>query len=523
METDLPHRMAHRPTAASLWCPAARQGLIRFCLALLLVVGLGACGQPFDQPTAGSVVRPWARVIPASPPRGAIHEVAPPATVLALSRRLDRYSPTVTIRSPRDGSPISGDSLELRLEVGDWPLIDAGALGLGPHLGLLVDERPLQRLTDIDGPIRVKDLSPGSHRIRVFAMRPWGEAVQSVRAYAEITVHRLGETPERLAAPAAPELLVVAPPARISEQPVLLDWLLRNAPLQNLETQDGRWRLKITINGESFLVDRSEPLWLEGLNKGENAIRLALLDGQGQPLEPRFNSRLLAVALGPAKAAEPLARLLRGELSEAELDALTDPLQPLPPRPAGQPQTAAPSRRSRHRGTAGRLETPQGTASGETRSGAAAEGLSGRDAPATASALQSTDSAKDHSEQEPARGDGRARGKVPVVPQPAQGDDAAAATAPATTDGSAGSVGPAAETPSSDQASSTATGDAAVLPANPAATDTASSSRSHGAGQSSDAAPQASARTARPQPLQQSRRLLQSLLGPMLGRDQSLS
>jgi len=41
---------------------------------------------------------------------------------------------------------------------------------------------------------------------------------------------------------------------------VLIDWLLLDAPLQNLRGDDARWRLRISVNGDSFLVDRQTPL-----------------------------------------------------------------------------------------------------------------------------------------------------------------------------------------------------------------------------------------------------------------------
>ena len=45
-----------------------------------------------------------------------------------------------------------------------------------------------------------------------------------------------------------------------------MDWLIWNAPLQNLREGDGRWRLRISIDGDSFLVDHQDALWLKGSN-----------------------------------------------------------------------------------------------------------------------------------------------------------------------------------------------------------------------------------------------------------------
>jgi hypothetical protein len=128
-------------------------------------------------------------------------------------------------------------------------------------------------------------------------------------------------------------------------EPVLIDWLLLDAPLQNLRGDDARWRLRISVNGDSFLVDHQTPLWLKGFKRGSNAVQLELLDGRGDPLNPPFNSVVREVVIG--SGSQPA--WLRPNLLANDLALLAgEPLAPVLPPPAAtepepQPSPAAPA------------------------------------------------------------------------------------------------------------------------------------------------------------------------------------
>lgn len=103
---------------------------------------------------------------------GRIQEVAPPAAVQQLNEALAARQPRLTILEPADGAVLPDGPWTLRLQVEDWPLVDAGPLGLGPHLLLQLDDdlpTPLVETT-----LTLPALSPGSHRLTVMAARPSG-------------------------------------------------------------------------------------------------------------------------------------------------------------------------------------------------------------------------------------------------------------------------------------------------------------------------------------------------------------
>ncbi len=278
-----------------------------------------------------------------TPPRGALQEVAPPALVQELRAQLDRHDPQVTILAPADGALLPAGPWTLELQVQDWPLADAGPLGLGPHLVVQLDGTPALRISDTSAArhLAMPPLTPGSHRLTVYAARPWGEVVKSPGASRQIRLDRVAANPQQVPAPGSPQLLAAMPSPGPSREPVLIDWLLLDAPLQHLRDDDGRWRLRVSVNGDSFLVDRQTPLWLKGFHRGSNAVQLELLDGRGELLNPPFNSLVEEVVIEPGAGAAWQRPSLTA-LEQAQLLGEA-PLAPEPrtaPSPTPPPQAA---------------------------------------------------------------------------------------------------------------------------------------------------------------------------------------
>jgi hypothetical protein len=300
-------------------------------LALLATAGCSRLGR--DRGAPGPLA------LDTSGPTGRLQEVAPPPAVQQLRQALDRRRPQLAITAPEDGSLLPSGPWTLRLSGSDWPLADAGALGLGAHLALQVDDGPPRRLTAETGPgerfelvVPMAPLSPGSHRITVTAVRPWGEVVKGPGASAQIRLHRVASNPLALPPPGSPQLLVASPAELTTAEPLLLDWLLLDAPLQGLREGDARWRLRVTINGDSFLVDQNTPLWLKGWRSGSNSVLMELVDERGDPLNPPFNA-LVREVIVEAGTARP--RWQGGALSEPELAQL------LGMAPAAAPEAAS--------------------------------------------------------------------------------------------------------------------------------------------------------------------------------------
>ena len=322
---------------------APRRALLALVLVALTLVS-GACGKQ----SSGRLPAPASGGgLSATAPGGALQEVAPPGAVQQLNERLNERVPQVSVIAPADNTLLPAGPWTLKLQVRDWPLSEAGALGPGPHLVVQLDDQEPLRVTSAEAAanLTMPPLTPGSHRVTVYAARPWGEAVKAPGASAQIRLHRVARNPAQLPASGTAQLIAASPDDLQQAEPVLIDWLLLDAPLQNLRGDDASWRLRVSVNGDSFLVDRQTPLWLKGFKRGSNAVQLELLDGRGDPLNPPFNSLVREVVIGgdtrpawlrPSLTASELA-LLSGEEPAAP-----EPVEPEPEEPSLEPEATQP-------------------------------------------------------------------------------------------------------------------------------------------------------------------------------------
>jgi len=320
---------------------------VKLVLALIVVllIGLLAGGtRTADALSLPGWGKPGREVLPAGA-RAAkgLQEVAPPPASQQLREALASRNPRIAIETPAAGSLLPDGPWILRLRAEDWPLVDAGSLGLGPHLVVQLDDESPRRLTSTE--VTMPPLAAGSHRLTVYAAWPWGEAVKDPGAWRQIRIHRVAANPLSLPAQGSPQLLGVSPSEPTATEPVLVDWLLIDTPLQNLRDDDASWRLRISVNGDSFLVDRQTPLWLKGWRAGSNALQLELVDPRGEPLNPPFNSLVREVRLD-ADAVRPAwlgARLTASELARLLGEAPPEP-EPVQEPVVGEPEaTEAPN------------------------------------------------------------------------------------------------------------------------------------------------------------------------------------
>lgn len=314
-----------------------RSPLITFLSSLVLIVllswGLIGCSDGLeafsqDQETSKLTVT-----------TSKLTEVAPPTVIQELKEILAQYHPQVAIISPKPQQMFSETSVPVQLEVKDYPLFKDEKLGLGPNLHLFVDNKPYQTVYNVEEPIILEDLSPGTHTIRVFASRPWHESFKNEGAYAETTFSVFTETEDNSPSASLPLLTYSQPQGSYGAEPIMLDFYLTNAPLHLVAQSDPNddivdWRIKATINGENFLIDTWQPIYLQGFEPGENWVQLEFIDEQGQEVSNTFNDTVRVITYEPL-GEDTLSQLLRGELSLDMARSIVDPnyvytLEPLP-------------------------------------------------------------------------------------------------------------------------------------------------------------------------------------------------
>jgi hypothetical protein len=315
---------------------SALKAISAVVLSVLLMVASGCTSG-----TSARGSRSEPSPVTSSKPSGQLQEVAPPGAVQQVRERLNDLAPQIEVLSPANDSTLPAGPWTLKLKVQDWPLYEDETNGLGPHLVVQLDDQPPRRISsaaEAQG-LSMPELSPGSHRLTVFAARPWGEVVKAPGASQQLRLHRVARNPSQLPASGSPQLIAASPSDLQHNEPVLIDWLLIDAPLQHLRDDDARWRLRVSVNGDSFLVDRQTPLWLKGLKRGSNAVQLELLDGRGDPLNPPFNSVVREVVIDSS----PRPSWQQASLSAQGLAALSGSPEPEPVEPpAAEIQTKGP-------------------------------------------------------------------------------------------------------------------------------------------------------------------------------------
>ena len=260
---------------------------------------------------------------------GQLTETPPPQAIQTLRRVLDQYQPQIKILAPKPGELFQDTTVSLVLQVKDLPIYQSAGLGLGPHLHVVVDDRPYQSVYDATQPIVLTDLAPGTHTIRVFAVRPWDESFKNDGSFAQTTFNVFTKTDDHDPDPRKPLLTYSQPQGNYGAEPILLDFYLTNAPLHFIaqdhpEDSTRDWKIKATVNGQSFLLDRWQPIYLKGVKPGKNWVQLEFIDENGTRVE-NFGNNTARIFNYTPNGTDVLSKLIRGELTIAQSKGIVDP------------------------------------------------------------------------------------------------------------------------------------------------------------------------------------------------------
>jgi hypothetical protein len=152
---------------------------------------------------------------------------------------------------------------------------------------------------------------------------------QNEGAYTQTTFHVLTKTEENNPDSKLPLLTYSRPNGGYGAEPIMLDFYLTNAPLHSLaetnpEDTMSNWRIRSTVNGESFILDRWQPIYLKGFKPGKTWVKLEFLDNQGQPVKNAFNTSIRLINYQP-NGQDTLSKIVRGELTADEVRGIVDP------------------------------------------------------------------------------------------------------------------------------------------------------------------------------------------------------
>ena len=157
----------------------------------------------------------------------------------------------------------------------------------GQHIHLIVDNQPY---TALYGTTYTKKLEYGPHVLLSFLSRSYHESLKHAGAY-DLRAIFVGDVPA-----GTPPLIDVTKPMMFYSRPkdtyagadakrIMLDFYLVNTDL----APNGN-KVRATINGIEFMLDRWAPYMMEGLPAGENTVKLELLDASGELMPGLYNS-----------------------------------------------------------------------------------------------------------------------------------------------------------------------------------------------------------------------------------------
>jgi len=312
--------------------------LLALFAAAVLILGLASCGaSPAELPNSKN------KSGSATAQINKISEASPPEAIQKLRQALEIYQPQISILNPLPDEVLQDINVSVQFQVKDFPIFKEANLGLGPHLQVLLDNQPYAAVYDINQTLTLSDLEPGTHTLRVFAARPWEESFKNEGAFAETTFHIFTKTGDNNPDRTLPQLTYSSPQGSYGAEPILLDFYLTNAPLHQIAQENSQddildWKIRATVNGESFAIDQWQPIYLKGFKPGKNWIQLEFIDERGNIVKNAFNNTVRLIDYEP-QGQDTLSKLVRGELTVADTRGIVDRTYQSPkPQPTPTPQ-----------------------------------------------------------------------------------------------------------------------------------------------------------------------------------------
>jgi hypothetical protein len=253
----------------------------------------------------------------------------------------DEAAPALKIVEPREGSTITGSTVNVRLSLsgdlkGYKPMKDP-ATGMGNHIHVILDNQPYEAYYNLGQPFELRNVTEGTHTLRVFASRPWHESYKNEGSFQMVTftvkgggdaskptTTATGQTMSNNNANASVNANVntnasaaaspSASPAREGKDvapgtgsnvdrakplltysrpkgeykgedanAIMIDFWLSNA---KLEGDGGEYRVRYSVNGGTPQHLRKwEPIWLTGWTAGAHKVKLELVNRDDSVVE----------------------------------------------------------------------------------------------------------------------------------------------------------------------------------------------------------------------------------------------
>jgi hypothetical protein len=207
----------------------------------------------------------------------------------------------LTLNEPREGAKVKAGNVRFSFNVENYELgqqtenaknLMIANSDKGQHIHYIEDNDPYSAHYE---PVFEKELSEGHHVILAFLSRSYHASVKNEDAFVVRTLTVGNPSGKSDYDPSQPHMFYSRPKGTYSgkdAQRVLLDFYLVNTDLSV-----GGNRIRATINGQEFMLDKWQPYIIEGLPMGEATIKLELLDSENNLVESPFNPVTRTVTL----------------------------------------------------------------------------------------------------------------------------------------------------------------------------------------------------------------------------------
>lgn len=196
-----------------------------------------------------------------------------PVTLKIVSPKPDEVIPIPAAAAGQP--PATGAPVEVRLELTGYETFQDPATKAGQYVALMLDNYPtVFAYYDVTKPWLFKRIPKGTHTLRAFPMRPWGESLKGDKAFASVTFSVGEKDGKNVNEPGTPMLTVSSPRGKIKSETgkVLLDFLVTGCPVLEKDAASTGCRVRYKIDTEKEVtLDKEDDVWLTNVTPGRHA------------------------------------------------------------------------------------------------------------------------------------------------------------------------------------------------------------------------------------------------------------
>ncbi|MEM7162595.1 MAG: phosphopeptide-binding protein [Bacteroidota bacterium] len=248
---------------------------MRFLSSLLLLFFLASCGGPKEDKNTTEIETPTESnntEVGLTWEKNGIKVYEALVEEEFQEASIELVSPTVPSSGPTTFK-FDVKNYDLGAQTSDADIRNCANSGKGQHIHFIVNNQPyLAHYTDS---FEV-DMPEGTNVVLAFLSRSYHESIKTSDAH---TVIKYGMGGQDMKEP----LLFYSRPkgtyAGNDGKKLLLDFYLKNISLS-----EKGYQVRATIDGETFMLPKWCPYFVEGLGVGEHSFQIELLDDQGNPV-----------------------------------------------------------------------------------------------------------------------------------------------------------------------------------------------------------------------------------------------